>query len=73
MKMNPLKALLRFLKAEHGSFRFGPPSHTDHVEDLRYETIADGKRNMREDLRRFGSDWKNIVNLNCNIDYDSPT
>lgn len=60
-KMNPFVALTRFLEGKPGSLRWGSLSVSEEVGDLRYRTIADGKRDMRGDLRRLGSDWKRSV------------
>ncbi len=55
---NIFEALFRFLMGKPGSLRLGSITHS---QDLTYETIADGKRNMRGDLARFGADWKKFV------------
>ena len=56
--MNILRALSRFLSGQSGSLRFGTITH---ARDLTYETVADGKRNLRGDIARLGADWKKIV------------
>ena len=59
---NPFKILLRFLSGKPGSLRFRTVSIGNIAESLRYETIADGKRNMRDDLRNLGGDLKENIN-----------
>ena len=56
--MNIFSAFIRFLTGKPGSLRFGTITHT---QDLNYETIADGKRNLRGDIARLGIDWKKTV------------
>lgn len=56
--MNIINTLFRFLSGKPGSLRFGTIAHS---QDLSYQTIADGNRNMREDLSRLGADWKKTV------------
>ena len=60
-KMNPLIAFIRFLIGKPGSLRFGTTVYDDDIRDLRYDTIADGKRNLRDDMRRLGNDWKKAI------------
>lgn len=61
LKMNPFSSLIRFLEGKAGSFRFDSLSLDPDLRDLRYETVADGRRNMREDMRRLNGDWKKSI------------
>ena len=56
--MNILTALSRFLSGKPGSLRFGTVTHT---QDLTYETVADGKRNLHDDIARLGADWRRTI------------
>lgn len=61
--MNPFKAFMNFLQGTTGSFRFDAlPREYSFDELLRYETVADGNRNLREDLRRIGGDMRKAMN-----------
>ena len=61
LKMNPFSSLIRFLEGKAGSFRFDTLSLDPDLRDLRYESVADGRRNMREDMRRLNEDWKKSI------------
>ncbi|MDE6843055.1 MAG: hypothetical protein K2J24_05970, partial [Muribaculaceae bacterium] len=60
-KMNPLIAFIRFLIGKPGSLRFGAAAYDDDIRNLKYDTIADGKRNLRNDMRRLGKDWRKAI------------
>lgn len=59
--MNPFSALLRFLEGKAGSLRFDSISSDSEMGELKYETVADGRRNMREDMKRLNTDWNKSI------------
>ena len=57
--MNPFSALIRFIEGKAGSFRFD--SLSPDFRDIKYETVADGRRNMSEDMHRMNKYWKKSI------------
>ena len=55
--------LCRRMASNLGTLRFGiTPCDNDDIRDLRYDTIADGNRNLHNDMWRLGNDWKKAIN-----------
>lgn len=59
--MNPFTALLRFIEDKTGSLRFGIVSPTTPVGDLRYVTVAESNRKLRDDFKRVAQDLNNAM------------
>lgn len=62
--MNLFRAFLDFLADDRKSMRLDAVSERmrDEFGDLRYKTIADGKRDMRDDMRRLHGDFRKAMN-----------
>lgn len=61
--MNIFRAILGFVEDDPKSMRLGAVSERVREEfgDLRYKTIADGKREMRGDMERLRGDFHKAI------------
>lgn len=59
--MNLFRKLIDFLEGNAGSLRFGVARSRLH-DDLHYMTIADSKKELRNDFRRLRRDFYKTVN-----------
>ena len=73
--MNILRTFIGFLQGDDDSLRIDAVRERLHgrEDELRYMTIADGKREMRGDMMRLHGDFRKAINEASDNDKKSRT